>query len=190
MYYKLIQTPVMGGLYMTISPKLGRKIRWLSGARHPVPINTPIRIELNDEYGTEIADIFVDNVPLMSINMVEAMRNAGVDNMDVYEVQLVDEKRKLIFDNYVAVQIIGRIAAADMAASDAFDPANIGHSIVQFRELVLDEEKIRDALIFRLHEDPTTILIHQTVKNELEKLDLKYVSMIPPNEHAIPELKE
>lgn len=186
MYYKLIQTPVMEGLYMTRSPELGMGVDWLSAIRHTDEVPAPLEVELDPVFGTILPDLLDDSLLLMSDQMVEAIRRAGVDNIDTYDAVLIDRENSRRFENYKVVQIIGRIAAADMGESDVFDPENIGHTVVQFRKLVVDESKITNALMFRLHENISTILIHDRVKQELEQLNLNFVSIVPPDENPAP----
>lgn len=186
MYYKLMQTPVLDGLYMTHSPQLGMGVDWLSAIRHTGEVPVPLEINLDPTFGTTLPDFLDDSLLLMSDQMVEAIRRAGVDNIDTYKAVLIDQENDKRFENYNAVQIIGRIAAADLGESDVFDPENIGHTLVQFRKLVVDESKITNALMFRLHENISTILIHDRVKDELEKLDLNFVSIVPPDENPAP----
>ena len=45
-------------------------------------------------------------------------------------------------------------------------------------------------LFFALHESASTILIHQNVKEALEKVELNYVSIVAPGERIIPKLDE
>jgi len=189
MYYHLRQTPVMEGLYMTVEPDLGPEVDWLSGCPHEEPIPIPLTIELDDEYGTTLPDIFDDAPLVMKKELVSALREAGVDNIDTYAAVLVDRKRKKTFEGYEAVQVVGRIAAADLGKSVYEDPAGAGHTLVQFQDLVLDGRAIRDALLFRLHESASTIVVAERVKKRLETLPLQYVSLLPVGAKPVPALE-
>jgi hypothetical protein len=189
MFYQLRETPVLKGLYMIKQPNLGPKVRWLSGLPHTVPIPTPLEIELKDEYGTVLADIIDSKPLLMSNKLIDGLRQAGVDNFDTYEAVLIDKKRNKKFKDYSAVQIIGRLKAVDMQASKFQDPTNAGHTIVEFEDIKLDEEKTHDLFMFRLHETVTTIVIHEKVKRVLENIDLKYVTIAPLGTKVIPALE-
>ena len=178
MYFQMKQTMVMEGLYMTKSPGLPLSVRWISGQRHKTPITEPIRVELDDTYGTELPDFFDDNIVLMSERMIGALRAAGVDNFDVYQVELVDTNRNKVIADYQAVQIIGRLKAADAAASDVFNPMGVSHTLQEFRKLKLDQNAARGLLMFRLYESADTIVVHEAVKAKLDEADLKYVSFV------------
>jgi hypothetical protein len=185
MYFQLRQTPVMGGLYDTINPALGPKINWMSGQPHAAPIPSRLEIRLSDTFGTRLADIFDTGVLVMSSPLVETLKHAGVDNLDTYEAVLVDPNRGLRFTGYQAVQIIGRLSVADMEASEAYDPMGLGQ-MVSFRKLVVDERAARGLLMFRLHESASTILIHEQVRNEIEKSSWQFVTTCPPGEKPVP----
>jgi len=191
MYYKLTRTPVMSGLYMTREPNLGPMADWLSGQLHydSVKIPNPLEIELDSQYGTGMGDYFDDSLPICSDRMLEALRRAGVDNLVAYEAVLLDPGTGERFEGYWALQIVGRIGAADLDKSDAVDPLGVGHTVVQFHDLVIDEKKILDARLFRMHESASTVLVHEGVKLELEKANLDLVSVLPVGERAIPVLE-
>ena len=151
LYYQLRQTPVMDGLYRAREPDLGRGMSWWKGTRHTKPIPEPLEVELNDTFGTKLPDIFDGSILLMSDAMVAALHKAGADNFDAYKAVLVDHNRKKRFSGYKAVQIIGRVSAVDLSASDVFNPLGIKHTAIQFRKLAVDHEKAKTIglLIFR-----------------------------------------
>jgi len=173
------------GPVTAITFSLGRGVRWISGKRFKKEIETPFEVELDDTYGTKMADLFDSQMFLCSNRLIEGFKKAGIKNLDLYDINLIDKKRKKKFENYKAVQIIGKIAAADMKKSKSHDPMNIGHTIVQFHNLVIDEKKIGKALMFRLAEDCSTILIHEKVKKELEKIPLEWVTIAKPEENVM-----
>lgn len=189
MYFHLRQERVSGGLYMAVKapPQVtGRRIQWLSGERHPIPLKTPIEVILDDTYGTALADFLDDVLPIMSKRLVDGLARAGVDNIDAYETVLVDPKRQKRFAGYFAVQVLGRVSAVDAAASDPFDPLNVGHTVVQYRKLAIDEKRATGLKLFRLHESVSTIVVNEDVKQILGKLVLNYVELAPLAPSAAP----
>jgi len=183
MYYHLRKDRMAQGLYR---PAYGEELledgdNWDFGQSFKGKVKQPIEVELKDTYGTELWDIDLVSfdAPLMSELLVNGLREAGVDNIDVYKATLVDRKRRLRLDNYFAVNIIGRLSAVDKQASVAFDPKGVGHTMVQYRKLVLDEKKCLGQKLFRLHESVTTIVVNGDVKKALSKLPLKYVELAP-----------
>jgi hypothetical protein len=180
MYYRLRPTPVLEGVYRVKDP--GLDVRWLSGLPVPSPLPVPIELELDDRFGTRMADIFIRRILVMSDRLVAALRRAGVTNLQTFPAVLMDPKRGKRVPGYQAVQILGRVKAADMERSIAHDPSGVGRNIVFFEKLVIDEEAAHGLLLFRLLEDASTIIVHERVKQELSKESWRFVSVHPTDE--------
>jgi hypothetical protein len=95
------------------------------------------------------------------------MRTAGVDNLDTYDVVLLDPDSGARLKTHQAVNIIGAISAADMERSDAV--VHTGGPIidVDFDRLAIDERHTYGALIFRLAESTNAILVHERLRDHL-----------------------
>lgn len=184
-YYKLGQTPVMGGLYDVSSPRLSSDASWMSGEAHAFDIPGPLTIELLDDFGTRLPDIFDTGALVMSDRLVAALKRAGVDNIDTYSVVLTDQRRGAEFRGYQAVQVIGCIRAADMIRSQFFDPVGYGQ-MIDFQRLVIDHEATGGALMFRLYESVSTLIIHESVKAELDKCTWSFVTVCPTEKIPLP----
>jgi hypothetical protein len=103
----------------------------------------------------------------MHDRMVLALRDVGVDNMEVYDTVLVAPHLGKQRTDYKAVNIIGRVSAVDTAKSE-FDPSDSTRVIAtKFRKLVLDESKANGLLLFRLAEKLSAIIVHEKVKDIL-----------------------
>lgn len=163
------------------------ELQWLSGIRHPVDIKTPIEVTLDDTHGTKLADLGdVQGILLMSERLVDGLRDAGVDNIDAYDAILLDPKRNKRFKGYFAVQVIGRMSAVDNGASEADDPLGVGHTMVQYRSLVIDEKSALGQKMFRLHESVSTIVVNEEVGQVLSRLHLKCVEIAPLRTTPLP----
>ncbi len=170
---------MLDGLYMTDNPDLDVTLRWLSGRHLTDKVPDPFTITLNDEYGTGMPDFFTGSVPLMSDRMLAGLVSAGVNNVDIYKTRLLDPKTGRAREDYKAVQIIGRVKAANLSQSDVFNPKGLKHTAIQFRKLVIDEAAANGLLLFRLFESASTIVVHEVVKQALERLDLQFVTLEP-----------
>lgn len=184
-YYKITGTSVLGGVYDAASPRLSESASWISGAAHAFDIPTPLTIDLLDDFGTRLPEIFDSVALVMSDRLVAALRRAGVDNIDTYPAVLVDRKRGVEFQGYQAVQVIGCIRAADMSRSEYFDPIGYGQ-MIDFRRLVIDPDAAGGALMFRLYESAATLIIHESVKAELDKNTWSFVTVCPTEVIPLP----
>lgn len=154
-------------------------LNWLSGSRFEVKIPEPLVFQLHKS-GDYITDFFPPAIPLMSVKMLNALADAGVDNIDTYKATLLDASGIPVADEYRAINIIGRVACADLDASDCDmdDPDDpIG---VDFNSLVIDEDRAVGFSFFRLHEAANGIVVHDTVRQALEPLQLRGIVFVDP----------
>lgn len=107
--------------------------------------------------------------PVMRTDMLEVLLAAGVDNLETFPAQLIDEVNDKIYDNYVAFNIIGLVAAADLGKSELM-PHSPGATMLDtdFHSLVIDESKTKGLLLFRLAENCSAIMVHHSIKNAIE----------------------
>lgn len=146
-----------------------------------VVVPRPLRYELSPEFPGELPWFFKAGGPLMHERMVEALRRAGVDNIDVYDALLVDPEDGSEWTEFKAVNILGVVAASDPART-TFDPTNPARVInAQIEKLVLRPEAMHGFLIFRLAEQLSTILVHEGVKAQLEAARIGPLGFIAPD---------
>lgn len=100
-------------------------------------------------------------------DLIAALEAFGVDNLDKYPVSITDPDDGKVYTNYKAVNIIGVVSAADMNKSKYELSDGIPLVDVAFDELILKENDIQDLLMFRLAENLTTILVHESVRDYL-----------------------
>jgi len=153
---------------------------WILAERFSTPVALPVRIILNANDGL-MMPMFNPSILVMSDELISALTEAGVDNLDCYEAELFNPSTKTWFTNYKAVNIIGAVAAADLAKSECeihdgprFD--------VDFDALVLDEAKTHGLLMFRLAECVTGIVVHESVKRAVERQRIAHLDWVPPEE--------
>lgn len=157
---------------------------WAEGARFDDAPPEPVRAEVKKGYTGNMAEFWDDPVPLMTTRLHEALMAAGVSNLDTYKAVIYDPATKSIFDNYVAFNIIGTIAAADLSRSE-FDPSEPERMIaMDFRSVVIDPKRTGGALLFRLAESVNAIVVHESVKRHLEAAGIDTLTFIAPEEWA------
>ncbi len=139
----------------------------------------PIDIDLDINDGEVMVPMINCGILVMSKKMVQTLNQAGVDNLQLFNVVLHDRSKNETYDDYLAVNIIGKIACADMDKSNytAYGEAIID---VDFDGIVIDQSKTHGMLMFRLAECVTGIVIHENVKTALEKAGIPYLDFILP----------
>jgi hypothetical protein len=158
------------GEYATLGPppRIAGVDSWLLGARFAAPIPNPIRMTWSTESEGPRLKVYDATIPLWHGDVLAALAAAGVDNLDVYPAEITDPRDGSVTREWSAVNVLGAVAAADMARSRFVAHGAPALIDVDFDSLVLDPEKTRDLPLFRLAECVTTILVHADVKRALE----------------------
>jgi hypothetical protein len=106
--------------------------------------------------------------PLFHKSLVNALRESGVDNLETFDVCLLDTITNEVCDDYQAVNIVGLIKAVDMSKSIAMVYSEDGLFDTDFASVKLNEEVIRGVKMFRLAESVNAVVVHRSVKAYLE----------------------
>lgn len=150
-------------------------VPWTMGVRYPKPVPQPIRVPLDKRSGPVVLDL-IAGLPIFSTRLIEVLQSAGVRNLDLYDVEVIDEVRHQTHTHFKAVNIIGRVSCADLEKSVHIP----GHKppLMEFEKLVLDESRTMGLPMFRLAEAVQFILLSEAVKQALEAAKLMGVRVV------------
>lgn len=156
-------------------------VSWIRGERIDAELPVPIEIDLDTEEGDVLVPMFDEGILLMSLPMIAALHEAGVDNLQLFDVVIHDRGSGRDYMDFKAVNIVGTIACADLEGSDY---ESFGEPIidVDFDSLAIDPSRTGGALMFRLAECLTGIVVHERVKQQLEQNGIEYLYFLPPRE--------
>lgn len=107
------------------------------------------------------------SAPVMREDLILALREAGVDNLQLFDTTITDPDNGQVHTNYKAVNIVGCISVADLKKSVYTQHGNGALIDVDFDKLVIDELKARGQLMFRLAESIDVIVLHKKVRDYL-----------------------
>jgi hypothetical protein len=171
--------PYIEGLEWT----LGRLITL--EAPDPLPVTLKPQNPHAPDHGPHLPCFLKGDGPLFRDDLIEAMRAFGVDNLQTFNVALFDPDSGQTYTNYKAVNIIGLVAAADMARSIATIHPGGPVIDVDFDQLVVDESKTHGALVFRLAESTNAILVNQRLRDFLVARNFDDLAFYDPREVAL-----
>ena len=138
---------------------------WMFGRIFSKPPSLPIKVHIRE--GHEQGDLlpFFDHPPVVSRAFLEALIDAGVDNLDAYEVELCSMDGQVRYEGYVAINILGLVRGAGSGAVFRGSSRLIDASI---DSLELNPEAVGELLMFRLAENFSTIMVHESVRQVIE----------------------
>jgi hypothetical protein len=151
---------------------------WFRGLCFHNPPHEPVQVTTQ---GGELPDLSEVPLPLVSKRLADALKSAGVSNIDYYTAEIRNETTDENFCTYFAFNLVGLVAAADLSASN-YDAPEGPLISVDFESLVIDEEKVRGVLMFRLAECVTAIVVHESVKRAIEAAGIDTLDFVPPEE--------
>lgn len=154
---------------------------WKSGKRFAVPPETPIIIQIDEGESGVLLEFYNATIALMSRRLATVLTEAGISNIDFYETEIHDLETREIHRDHLAFNVVGTIAAADLSQSQYSAPDGAMIS-VDFDSVVIDPQKARGALLFRLAESVNGIVVHESVKNAIEVAGIDTLTFIPPEE--------
>lgn len=149
---------------------------WDDGERFEKSPCEPITVSLkpfdsdNPDMSEEMPELFFRaKVPLYREDLIEALSQCGGINMDIYDAQVLDPDTGNINTQYKAVNLLGLYSVADLNKSNATVHEGGPEIDVSFDSLVLDESKASKIPLkmFRMVENNSTILVHESVKEYL-----------------------
>jgi hypothetical protein len=133
---------------------------WTLGRRFVNQPEQPIVAEIRT--GHEEGELlpFFGTPQLMSDAFLEALREAGVDNLDTYEAVIRSEDGNIEHRGYKAFNLIGLVRAADLART-RFAPENPSRVLdASIEQLEIDESRTQGLLCFRLVEYTGSVIVH------------------------------
>lgn len=139
------------------------------------PFKGPLVCELDDEDATGIfPTIFMSPALIGTKQLYKDLVDFGIDNIEMHPVLIKDEENKRTIDDYVLLNVIGRVSCVVMAQSDCERlndeaPEDDPHNSMNFiSELVIDASKVGDLDLFLVHEDTNCILVSERVYKYLK----------------------
>ncbi|HOP63173.1 MAG TPA: hypothetical protein PK358_12810 [Spirochaetota bacterium] len=138
-----------------IIPNIPREVSFMMGQKINQELELPIIMELDTRAGKDLMLKMGSMYLVMRDDLVEELRETGVNNLDTYETIIKNPFTGENILNYKTVNIIGAIFTADLTSSDY-------HASDSPKQPVIG-----------------TILVHKKVKNQLEGKfpSLKFISV-------------
>ncbi len=119
----------------------------------PVPVR--FRIDIDSE-GRRMPTLFTTPALVARGAFHDLLVSAGVDNVESYPAVIDNPESGEVHEDYRVLNIVGLLACADLGAQPGVE---LGPGIRVIDEPVLRKQALRDALIFRLAEDPVQIIV-------------------------------
>jgi len=156
---------------------------WMTGLRFGVPVEEPVVCRLHPDHRGQLLPLFNDEILLIRHDLFDLLQSAGVDNMDAYRAHIAAPTGEVVSEDYLAVNVIGLVAAADMEESQWRNSSGESLVSVDFDAVVLRPDIPADLKMFRLAECVTGLLVRADVRKAIQDSGrFRNVLFIPPEE--------
>ncbi len=157
---------------------------WMDGQPVSEVPDQPLVFTLDPAYPGKLQAMYEDDILLMREDLVEALKESGVDNVQWFPAILRDTRKRTDHKNYYASNIVGVVACADVSRSRKAAVSDSEMIDAFFDSLVIDESKTGGALMFRLAESVSAIIVHEKVKKHIEQNQVPNMVFYGPGEWA------
>jgi len=158
-YYLMAQKVPDNG---TVINQMSHKFtRLKTGHFFPDDFETPFVCQLLGQFANGIMSTFYMSPAIIGTKQFyQDLLDCGIDNIEVKPVVINDLVNNRAIDDYVLLNIIGRISCADMEKSDY---GTIGKGMHVMNKLVVNLEKADNFDLFLADEDTNCIIISERV---------------------------
>jgi hypothetical protein len=114
-----------------------------------------------------------------SHRLAEVLRRAGVDSIDYHSCRLVNDTNGAIFRTHQAANLLDVIYCLDTEKSELEIDDEEPNEIWWIHRLMLIEDRLGDSPMFRLGERRNTVIVHESVKQAIEREGLSGPVFLP-----------
>jgi hypothetical protein len=187
--YLLFDGPSGPRRWITNYPFIDSNVWWDNGKAHTFPIPDSLSIEMDhlesgleeEEIGPEMPPCFMGEIPLFRDDFILALKELGVNNLDLYNAVIKDPDDGKEYKNYKAVNIVGIFPAEVLGIKN---PNEDIHIDFDFDHARLDSLNKNRLLMFRI-KDATGIFVHKDIKESLAIKGYSQLKFINPTNAAL-----
>lgn len=173
-------------LYASKTPEKLFTGDWVEG-KPGVQQRGPLKLEGDRKCPAKLSDMVLTQfeLPILSPRAMTVLKEAGVDNLEAYPIQIKHPKMKSPEKSYQIINVVGLVACVDKdhAAIKTYtsDPSRI----FTLRQYQLLENKIpKNLKVFRLEEFSGHLLVDPSVKDAWEKAGLTGAKFTPTEKYV------
>lgn len=159
MYYRVVCDPAESSGYL--APRNNEHETLMRGSlvdEKQLALPYEFSLELEPDEEASLIDYY-DGKKLMSRRLLDCLRAAGVDNLQVFPVKITEERSGKVHGEHVKVNVIGLVSCVDNAKSKGTPLADVK----VYQKLVITPELAGGLKMFRLAESRTDVIVAEQV---------------------------
>ncbi len=149
---------MIGGMLLQSIPEPTEGQSWTLDVGFSSPPLQPVTVTICDGYEHESPLPFMNVPPVMSDQLYQALLAAGIQNIDVYEAELVSQDGQVRWPGFKAFNVIG-----------IFENIHL----------------VKDLRLFRLTSFTSEVIIHSSIRKAIEASGISGIRYRKPGEFSI-----
>ncbi|EKR71286.1 hypothetical protein LEP1GSC041_1660 [Leptospira noguchii str. 2006001870] len=159
------------------------ELSWRSGLSFKTAPSVPIEIEMQASHSDDMIQYNHVDALIMTKAFQASLSEVGVNNLDVYETIIRHPRTGFVTRDYVACNLIGGlVSAVNIDKSNVVGGSKDHRLDTDFDGLLIDEERTQGLLMFRLAENTSAIVVHESVRKHLEFRGFDQLIFINPED--------
>ncbi|MCU0634527.1 MAG: hypothetical protein MUE41_06610 [Gemmatimonadaceae bacterium] len=155
---------------------------WFSGQPLSYPVPTPLRYAIDARRKGNVMPYYRCAYPLMRMDLLDAVRDAGVDNLELFDAIVDDPQRTTTHTDFKAVNVLGVAALADLSKTTRHGTRPEALISADIASLTIDEARAADLLMVRLAESVSAVVVDERVKRVVEARGIPGMTFYDPGE--------
>jgi len=180
MYYKLLQDqdPESGYLAKTKNKHLTLQSGNILSKEDISKMILPWPFTLDPGFEDLKLSDYYDNVKLMSKKLIDTLKSVGVDNLQEFDTEVLNEQTGDKIEDYYAVNIVGLVSCVVEDQSSSTPLADVEF----ISDLVIDPAKAKGFNMFRLAETRMDVIVSEKVANAIKAGNFVGIQLEPIKE--------
>ncbi len=155
---------------------------WCSGKSLIPKPQSPIQLSAKMRPGSILVDYWKVPVPIISKKIQKVINDLNIQNIEYFQVEILNSLTHEKNCDYVAFNLLNNECALDLNKSKYKSYKHLGFGVEgsDFSSIVFKSNFKPASLIFRLQEVSNAIVVHESLKNSLEKSGDSSLTFIEP----------
>jgi len=178
--YLVLEYSLAGVNRIDTRPDIGEP--WFSGVPIKGELDLPLKFFIDpNSTGNKMRALYKGAYPLYCDELIRALKDAGVDNLQLFDAEIFNPIDGKTYTNYKAVNIIGLVACVDMSESKRLtDGESTLLDSMDLDGFKIDENKAGGVRFFRLAESVTAVVAIESVADSVESKNIPGIRFLDP----------
>lgn len=162
------------------TPLPSGEMSWCIGRPFGAQPSEPIDIMMDPAHSDRLLPFYDVDAILMPRTLTDVLLRNGVANLDIYVTKITHPITGFQTTDYIAANLIGLVSATDLSNSRVVGGSSDHRLDTDLEGFAIETGRTRGALMFRLAENTSAVLVHEKIKRSLEQAGFDLLQFVDP----------